>query len=153
MKKQQKVYAIAVGDYSDYHIEGIFSTRELAEECMEACGMAWADIEEYDLDEPADKVRRGMKPFSVEILRDGSIHRIRKVDFLLRSAHPYLYQNNQLQSVILLVHLWARDEIHATKIANEKRTSMIASNLWPTQVDYGTITECNRRLEEMYKAS
>lgn len=51
-----KVYVVTRGDYSDYHIEAVFPTRDSAERW---CAVHWKDnsydypiIEEYDLEQP-----------------------------------------------------------------------------------------------------
>ena len=45
----KKVYIVTDGEYSDYSIEGVFSTLEKAETCQRLYG--YDNIEEYELDE------------------------------------------------------------------------------------------------------
>ena len=48
----KKVYVVTAGDYSDYHIEGIFDSREKAEEYINhSANTELNDIEEYNLNE------------------------------------------------------------------------------------------------------
>lgn len=47
-----KVYIVTQGQYSDYHIEQVFSTREKAQEYLDHIGNGNdADIDEYNIDE------------------------------------------------------------------------------------------------------
>lgn len=51
----EKVYIVTSGEYSDYTIEAVFSTREKAEEYVDACGSDYR-IEEYPVDDtPVEK--------------------------------------------------------------------------------------------------
>lgn len=52
--EKKKVYAVAEGEYSDYHIECIFSTKEKAKEFVQCHGTNYY-IEEYELDQEVIK--------------------------------------------------------------------------------------------------
>lgn len=47
-----KIYVVTFGEYSDYHIQGIYSNKEKAKEIMmlDADGYGYGNIEEWDLD-------------------------------------------------------------------------------------------------------
>lgn len=51
MKKDiyRKVYLVTSGEYSDYHVDAVFSTKEKAEEYIDVKGTDYS-IEEYDVD-------------------------------------------------------------------------------------------------------
>ena len=49
-----KVYALSTGEYSDYHVLGIYSTEENAGKAKKAYGEA--SIEEYEIDSYAPRV-------------------------------------------------------------------------------------------------
>lgn len=49
--KEKKIYIVTGGDYSEYHISAVFSTKEKAEEYMDTAGSDFR-IEEYSIDEP-----------------------------------------------------------------------------------------------------
>lgn len=55
--KNMKVYIVTSGEYDDYCIERVFSTREKAKEYIECFG-GDCYIEEYDLDEPIEHKER-----------------------------------------------------------------------------------------------
>lgn len=48
-----KIFIVTSGEYSDYHIDAVFSTREKAEEYADICGPDY-EIEEYEVDAPVD---------------------------------------------------------------------------------------------------
>ena len=48
-----KVYIVTSGDYDDYSIDEVFSTKEKAEEYIEYFGDGY-HIEEYDMDNPIE---------------------------------------------------------------------------------------------------
>lgn len=52
-----KIFIVTEGAYSDYHIVGVFSSREKAEECSPAAvaGIAHCWIEEWELDAMPDE--------------------------------------------------------------------------------------------------
>lgn len=54
-------YVVTSGAYSDYRIEGVFSTKEKAEifkKYLEKDGFSdYPEIEEYELDKPIDKLK------------------------------------------------------------------------------------------------
>lgn len=52
MKK--KIYIVTSGEYSDYHIEAVFTTKRKAVEYVEQHG-TYYDIEEYELDKEVEK--------------------------------------------------------------------------------------------------
>ena len=51
---EKKIYIVTSGEYSDYHIEAVFTTKEKAVEYVEQHGTDY-NIEEYDLDEEVEK--------------------------------------------------------------------------------------------------
>lgn len=52
--KTKKVYIVTAGSYSEYHIESVFSTLEMAEEFADTIGSDY-QIEEYNIDEPIER--------------------------------------------------------------------------------------------------
>jgi hypothetical protein len=48
--QRKKIFIVTSGEYSDYHIEGVFSTKKLAEEFVATLSRD-ARVEEYALDE------------------------------------------------------------------------------------------------------
>jgi len=50
----KKIYIVTSGEYLDYSIHAVFSTKEKAEEYIQQCGTDYT-IEEYDLDKEVEK--------------------------------------------------------------------------------------------------
>ena len=51
---EKKIYIVTSGEYSEYEINAVFSTKEKAVEYVEQHG-TYYDIEEYDLDKEVEK--------------------------------------------------------------------------------------------------
>lgn len=62
----KKIYIVTEGEYSDYHICAVFSTREKAEEYVQSKGTDYK-IEEHDLDE---EIKREVKLWRVIFFLD-----------------------------------------------------------------------------------
>lgn len=137
----KSVFVVASGEYSDYRVDGIFDTRELAEEFIREfpetdCG----GVEEWPINPGIDEVRQGRNPYRVLMLRDGtteSVHIIERSRYALRDI-PYIWRRSTAPAYrgkgipdCLSGTFWGTDQQHAVKIANEKRTRMIAEGLWP----------------------
>ena len=131
MTEAKIIYVVTEGKWSDYHIEGVFSSKELAEAFIDVQeAERHRQIEVWPLDGPTDALREYLWPISVCMTRDGTPTRIWKyTDF------GYGYRASYERGPIILkgtmeIIVLARDETHAVKIANEKRTQLIALNQW-----------------------
>lgn len=51
---EKKIFIVTSGEYSDYHIDAVFSTKEKAEEYIQQNGNG-CDFEEYELDQEVEK--------------------------------------------------------------------------------------------------
>ena len=119
------VYVVTSGSYSDYHIDAVFSEKELAEAYKERWGEPYdSHVGEWDLDSPDPYQHPGLSCFQIQMGRSGDTHYISKIA-------PPLGEDEIRQSLwkgepLIEVFCWARDEQHAIKIANERRTRAIA---------------------------
>lgn len=140
-----KVYVVTTGNYSDYGIEGIFSTEEKANEFMEALEdeRDWNAIAEWDMDDAAGtKIKDGHSPWRVLILRDGTVEEAKigneldrygireSSEVWKRSKLPLWTRENPDIQDCLNVKCLAKSAEHAIKIASEKRAQFIASGHW-----------------------
>ena len=104
------IYVLTEGDYSDYHIVGVYSTQELAQEAQTL--YPDSGIEEYDLDDIPEHPP-GMLAWGVTI-KDSTI------------GYTYLSDPHECPSErdcpngVYAVNCWAVDEEHANKIALDK---------------------------------
>lgn len=141
------IYAVSSGEYSDYRITALFSTRDLAQAYIDAVKRPdgysdFNDIEEYELDpDTADLMRRGFSVWNVLMLHDGTVERVGRSDNSLydvqdapshyiwpRSTAPGYKGTGAVDG--LQSKVWAKTEKAAVKIVNEKRLQMIASGEW-----------------------
>ena len=121
-------YAITRGEYSDYTVLAVFTTRELAEAELPKYHDGkhdLAQIEELPLDPEIPGPPPGMQGFFCTENDDGSI-RARRVPCTEMSAADQIGVLNR--HVVekpwfrawCNMYVWARDEDHAIKIAAEK---------------------------------
>lgn len=106
-----KVYIVTQGDYSDYHIEQVFSTREKAQEYIDHTGYDNSWIEEYDVDE---EVPRGTFLYLVVMYDNDwpATASLLASDSVKDTVH---YDHNTTYFTIE-----AKDAPHAVKIASER---------------------------------
>jgi len=143
-----EIYVVTEGEYSDYHIVGVYDDKALAEQ---AADIDEGDVKTYTVNEHADLISQGLKPYKVYMDRDGNVDRDgntggqpRRVDvsggttvfhvWMARDLIGYsrarggpIYRDVGLR---LRATVWARDEQHAVKIVNEKRAQLIAAGLF-----------------------
>jgi len=139
-----KVYVLTEGEYSDYHIVGVYSTKEDAEAAKRwilgvknvssyfASGVV---VEEYELDPHADAIRQGLTAYRVRMAWNGDTEAVYRADddAYGRTICMGGGINALAQGVSGVV--FARDEQHAVKIVNEKRAQMIAQGIGPPNRD------------------
>jgi len=132
-----KIFIVTSGAYSDYHINAVFSTKENAEKYNKLYANGdFEDIEEFEVDDEMALINRirdeKITIYLVCMDRDGNIKETIKEspsislveELLTGKQKPVLYADCMDMCVI------AKDEKHAIKIVNEKRTQMIANNEW-----------------------
>lgn len=140
------VYLVADGSYSDYRVLGVYSTPEKAERARDLY-QADNDVEPFDLDAMPD-APPGLVGWTVQMDRDGNT---RSVDRSAAPDAPYALdwsigwvpapdglprpwesKNAPVTGPCVAFPVWASDAPHAVKIANERRTRLIADGLWTT---------------------
>jgi hypothetical protein len=112
------IYVLTEGSYSDYHIVGVYSTKELAEEAQSLYNSS--QIEEYDLDNIPEHPP-GMSAWFV-VISDGKLDgiyasQVSPFDQTVPRESEYKYPNGRTNYT---VYCWAVDEDHAKKIALDK---------------------------------
>ena len=130
-----KAYLVTQGYYSDYHVCGVFSSREKAEAFIkrfEKSTYESPEIEERVIDLFSD-VPPDLKMYEVWMKEDGSVIRCELCDTIPLDYDIKVTPNSKDGSQRLYCKLLAKDSAHAVKIANEKRTILIANN-WDTRI-------------------
>lgn len=140
------LYMVSSGQYSDYRIQGIFSSKELAEK-HKVFRNSDNPIEEWEMDDENsfDLTRLGWR---VEMYKDGSTKSVRRDDSDPYGSPHFGTPTTETHFSITDPgrHLWnffvhARDEHHAVKIANERRALLLANNLWDVAWNKETVKD------------
>lgn len=133
------IWVVEQGEYSDYGVLGVFSTKENAETLMSHINKDMqnnpATVDEWPLNPGVSELRQGYTPYYVVMsMTDGATERCEKEENYLLSGTQHevfeRWQSKNEKPPQLWIHLWAKDETHAIKIANEHRMRMIAEGSW-----------------------
>lgn len=140
MEKKQKVYILTSGSYSDYQIECVCSTKQMAKK-LKAIN-AW-QIEEYVIDErindfkkAEELLEKGYKNYFVRMTESGKVTQIvngkncwiSMFDIIKSKRDKTDFEfdfEGDLYGCIL-----AKNDEQAIKIINDKRAFLIANNQW-----------------------
>jgi len=130
-----KVYVLTAGDYSDYHIVGVFSTKEKAQEFKKLFPAEWNDeyydddydgIKEYDLDYNGryqGMIDNGLHQYDAVMNVETEKGRASLTDV------EQLLTDNGFNGVYdgwIYKRVWAKDKDHAIKILSELRRETLA---------------------------
>lgn len=132
-KNSKLVYLLAAGEYSDYHVVGVFSDMGKAHRLIKDYpNEGWHEIHEVVVD-CADAIPTGLKLHYVRMEYNGNSNIYRSVpDMYMKDIEDYKLRLNTENSrhIVLEGYVLAKDKRHAAKIANEKRAQLIASGAW-----------------------
>lgn len=128
------IYGVSSGEYSDYRILAMFDCRDKAQKYINRWGSRDYDdmnIEEYELNPSIDEINSNLDFYSVSMNYEGVVNNIRNDGIPRESVSRVSYcRDHRTKNKFLLVDCFAKDEKHAIKITNEKRTLGIAMNKW-----------------------
>lgn len=122
----KKIYVVTSGSYSDYHIDGIFDDKGLAQSFIDSFDIrdSWdkMSIEEWDLN--GGGYKKGLKFYFVRFKPNSSD---------VENVNLDLDPDNEICFGIdigggFYIKVWGKDEKHAIKVANEKRAMYLANN-------------------------
>ncbi len=127
--EKQIIYVATQGSYSDYRICAVFTDKALAEKYKNSLPDNWEGprIEEYIANPHSKELNKNHKPYFLRMKKDGECVEIRIAD------SSYGFDGNNMGFDVrnnMYLNIFARDEKHAIKIANEKRAQLIAENKW-----------------------
>ncbi len=141
--KSKKIYAIEQGEYSDYRVVGVYSTKEGADAVCAALNnpdpYSDAAVVEWKMDKAVDVIKKGYKPFHIWMMKDGTVERadVTSLDSSNIDEDSYVWRRSQVKygaqaskPDILNATVIARDQKHAIKIVNERRIQLLALNQW-----------------------
>ena len=127
-----KVYMVTTGCYSEYRVNGVYSTKEAAEYAHSLYNSG-NEIEELTVDELPDHPR-GLASWLVLMDGDGNTRDVHKTDPMFSNESVRYYaaglgwfrENNDC----MVFTMWAKDKDHAVKVANETRIMLKACGNW-----------------------
>jgi hypothetical protein len=128
--KPRTIYIVTSGEYSDYSIEAVFSTRADAELYLKQPGFseyAYPTIEEWEMDSLSKSLHARYVNYFVRMAKDGETLETwtKPLDQpIFKRQYGFDISNN------LIMDINATSKEHAIKIANETRTQIIANNSW-----------------------
>ena len=135
--KTMTFYVVTSGEYSNYHIDGVFTKKHLAEQYIQM--FEDSDSSPYEIEEWKDNhlhITRGdkRKPYLIHMAYNGEV-----TDISVRGDPPIQGVNDYGDIMVSLKgilsnHCMALNEQHAIKITNELRTRLIAENKWKGKV-------------------
>jgi hypothetical protein len=137
----KKIWVIEEGSYSNYRVVGVFSSRKNAEVVAKALKSGYDNptIACWALDPIIEELSKGLRQHLVLMLRDGTVERIGATELtsyeisgsasIWRRSSAPAYKGKGVPDC-LQATVWAKDEKHAVKIANEIRGRMIANGEW-----------------------
>lgn len=133
----EMIYVVTSGSYSDYGIDAIFSTKEMAQAFIDGIKTPYEEmrIGEWELDPHLKDLKKGRKAYRVTMSKEGKVREVANESstyILNRVEYGFppgiSFQDNKK---IMNCSCFADDEKHAIKIVNEKRIQFIALNKWP----------------------
>ena len=127
MKQITRIYVVTNGDYSDYHVCCICSTKEKAERAK-LLYKASNKYYEVILDD-FKNIPEGLLPFKVIMDKEGNSETEEVSISCFGNGDVFKYYD-ETNTPKIGFNVFAKDEKHAVKIANEKRIQLIANNDW-----------------------
>lgn len=139
----KKVYLVTSGEYSDYRINAVFSTRQKAQKYIDKYGTYNAlsyscytyEIEEYEIDPLGFELTSVLIPYAISMYYNGDTFHSKicdpedfKEEYEIIKHKPFSGKpvgHNTLRFFCL-----AKDINHAVKITNEKRVQLIANGIF-----------------------
>lgn len=126
-----KIYVVTSGEYSDYGINALFSTKELAQLFIDKFTVArkrseFNEIMEAEVDEMESDLRSDRKPFNINMKRDGEITYCESGGTY--GTYDGVIKIHYFHKDLLEISLFADDKEQAIKIANEKRLKYLLEN-------------------------
>ncbi len=112
-----KVYVITKGAYSDYSIYGVALDKKRAETLRKFISDKYDEgmIEEYDTD-TFEPLHAGKKPYEIYYRNNGTRH----CHLMTYDLYAFNSKVRKDRAGGYTVNVWATDEYHALKIADDK---------------------------------
>lgn len=130
--KNKKIYLVTSGEYSDYGVDAVFTTRKKAQDYIDSLGddsNSYYDIELYDLDPQSLMQREGVRIYGVKFnVATGFVYHVWVIDEkyvdlkYLKLNEPWKLQQDH--GLGYGVKVKAKDKDHAIKIVGDIRREL-----------------------------
>lgn len=122
------VWVIEDGEYSDYRVEGVYSSREQAEVVQKYVG---GKISEWPLDPCVEELNAGLTQFEVWMKFDGDAVLVQPV----REHYRRVDNSTWIAGESIRGYVWGRDDQQAVKAMNERRIQHLATGRYANEED------------------
>lgn len=119
------IYVVTDGEYSDYHICGVFTSKANAKLFCAAFG---GEIEKHEANPCVSELRHGCEGWFIRMARDGEILCASIAIDGCDVVDAPSFRRDRIGSMI--AHVMAISRKHAVKQANDARVQMIARGEW-----------------------
>ena len=127
-----KVFIVTSGCYSDYAIDAVFTNEKTAEVYADKID---GEVEMWETSPSnlIDKITHN-KIFVVRMNKEGNTDLVMEEDFDSHEIENAIEKKTEIFKAVdgycMITYMFAKDEKHAVKIANERRVQLIANNEW-----------------------
>lgn len=136
-----EVWILGAGEYSDYHVVGVFSSEEnvlrhIAKYASEKEYYRWNDFswDKYTVDDKP-MAPKHMYPYIVIMDMNGNTSHVTNMPWPKDGGGTFnsisvTTREGSTDKRIVAKNIWAKDENHAVKIVNEIRAKIIGNNFY-----------------------
>ena len=127
-----KVFIVTSGCYSDYAIDAVFTNEKTAGLYADKID-GEVEIWEISPSNLIDKLTHN-KIFCVRMNKEGKTDLVMEEDFDSHEIKNAIEKKTEIFKAVdgdcMITYMFAKDEKHAVKIANERRVQLIVNNEW-----------------------
>lgn len=128
------VWVVERGAYSNYGVIGVYTTRKqavaMADLLNSSDGYSKATVARWKLNPGSDEIAAGKRIWSVVLGRDGNSS-VGEVNWAVPPSGFQISRGVGGDYPFIQGQVWATDEQHALKIANEYRAQAVAAGRFP----------------------
>ncbi|PIX39390.1 MAG: hypothetical protein COZ56_17760 [Armatimonadetes bacterium CG_4_8_14_3_um_filter_58_9] len=117
--KEDMLFVVVEGEYSDYRIVGIYNDKELAKRLTTF--LKDTEIEEYPLNPHEKELKSGLWWYRVTLEQDGSVRYVDSNPLEADHKELWHWEADSLNAVIGTCGVLAKNREDAIKIADERR--------------------------------
>ena len=142
--KRSKVYVVTAGEYSDYHIEKIFTSRDVAN----LYSMLDSDrrVETYEVDNVSVDTK---KSFLKIVYNFGWMNCVSSIEFTNKSIKPHIEIGGYPQFAFILTLDFSNERIHKAVLNFGKSSKLIEKTVQDKFAEY--LYEHNTSKEEIIR--